>query len=371
MSQKHRPGAQAVETELRALEKIWQTRLPETFRKLHLGYDAPLLPPCEFLSPAEMVRGEGRAYGMLPALLPFGREMDEGGIFGFYALPGLSPEQWPVLCWDTFEMSLQPAASNFCAFLRNCVLTGRYAAEEQEEVEGELEQEYSALLVQMGMTDASARLPLPRSDAELYHALTQMDPQNAVSLCHMGCARRAQNDPERALDLYFRAAEAAPWFGDPFYLIADIYREREDSEHAAMSWWSVAQRLLPLCTSTLNWDLGMEHPEADIYEVAADGLASLQSAPEEMRADPLWNAVTREDPYDPHVREALAHLYMQQGRMPEAEREYINALSLCCEERDSQSERLYNSLIVLYENQGRSREAALAAADAQRKQEEP
>ena len=67
----------------------------------------------------------------------------------------------------------------------------------------------------------------PRNDTELHERLLLLDPQDAVSLCHLGCAKRARGDDERALDFFYRASEAAPLvLEDPAYLMADTHRER-------------------------------------------------------------------------------------------------------------------------------------------------
>jgi hypothetical protein len=112
--------------------------------------------------------------------------------------------------------------------------------------------------------------------------------------------------------------------------------------------------------------LGDEHPEADIYEVAADGLAQNEGLiSPDIADDPLWQAVAKDDPYDPEVRESLAHLMLIRGKFENAERELLNALSLCCDQSGSRPERLYDSLISLYDKQAQSRDAALARFDRQ------
>ena len=134
-------------------------------------------------------------------------------------------------------------------------------------------------------------------------------------------------------------ARPAPWFGDPTYLVADVYRERRDFARAVQEWWATVQCLLPLCTRTWEWDLGEDHPEADIYEVAADGLSQFEKeATAQMKADPLWNAVVQQDPYDPDVRERLGQALVKQGDLSGAEREILNALALCGSERGKQPE---------------------------------
>ena len=206
---------------------------------------------------------------------------------------------------------------------------------------------------------------LPRNDTELYERLARSDPQDASSLCHLGCVSRSRGDVERALDFYHRAVEAAPWFGDSSYLLADTYREARNSDRAIQGWWAVVQRLLPLCTRTWEWNLGDKHPEGDVYEVAADALAQYaEHAESETRAAALWRVVVHDDPYDPDVRESFGNGLLAAGDLGGAEREYLNALSLCCSERGRQPDRLYSALYGLYERQGRVRDAHLSMFDS-------
>lgn len=352
---------------LQDVEQFWGAALPPAFTHLYTQFATPFLAPCEFFALETMAEGQGREFGMLPSFLPFGRAVDEGGLYGFYRTPHNLDGAWPILYWDTDEMFLEPVSSDFEAFLRRCVLVGRYETEIQgtEAADGGSEDEGTRKIVRgMNLPPALLSGSLPRNDSELYERLAALDPQDAQSLCHLGCAWRSRGDDERALDFFHRASEAAPWFGDPTYLVADVYRERRNFARAVQEWWAVVQCLLPLCTRTWEWDLGEEHPEADIYEVAADGLSQFEvEAMPEMKADPLWSAVVQEDPYDPNVRERLGQALLKQGNLHDAEREILNALSLCGSERGKQPERLYDALINLYAQQGRSHDAALARHD--------
>ena len=352
---------------LRAVERFWQARPPAVFRKLYVRDPHPFLAPCEFFALEAIAQGAGRDFGLLPQYLPFGRAVGDGGTYGFYVTPETMLGAWPVLYWDEDEMYLRPVASDFAAFLRYCILMGRYETEDESSgdeadwQEGGEQREFARAF------DLHADLLLgtmPRNDAELHERLALLDPQDALSLCHIGCAKRARGDVERALDFFCRASEAAPWFGDPAYLMADVHRERGNYARATQSWWTVAQSLLPLCTRTWEWDLGADHPEADVYEVAADALAQFADAADPaLKAQALWRVVVHDDPYDPDVREALGDALLAQNDLPGAEREYLNALSLCCGERGRQPDRLYSALLTLYERSGRKREAALVCHD--------
>jgi tetratricopeptide (TPR) repeat protein len=367
MSQNERRNQDSLGNELRAVERFWQLRLPDTFSRLYRTQHHPFVAPCEFLPLDRIARGACRDFGMLPQYLPFGRAVGEGGLYGFYVTQATAQGEWPVLYWDEDEMYLRPVASSFDAFLAHCVLVGRYETEAQwADTDGEepQEREPNEVLTKLGLPDRAAHTTLPRNDTELYSHLVSFDPQDATSLSHLGCAHRSRNQDERALDFFHRASEAALWFGDPYYLVADVYRERGNYARAIEGWWSVVQCLLPLCTRTWEWDLGMDHPEADIYEVAADGLAQYgELGDAACRQHPLWHVATEDDPYDPDVREALGDGFRIENDVAAAEREYLNALALCCGERGKQPDRIYDALISLYERMGRTREAALARHD--------
>ena len=218
----------------RAVETFWQAPLPDAFRNLYAHFPNPFVAPCEFYSLEEIAKGAGREFGMLPQYLPFGQSVGEGGAYGFYVTPETDQGEWPVLYWDPDEMFLRPVASHFEAFLRGCVLTGRYETEEQwpdDERDAQEIAERRRLADWLRLPEDIVFGPLPRSDYELHERLAQSDPQDAYSLCWLGCARMTKRDEERALDFFHRASEAAPWFGDCAYLVADVYRER--GQHGA------------------------------------------------------------------------------------------------------------------------------------------
>jgi tetratricopeptide (TPR) repeat protein len=367
MSRSEDNGPANVREGLRAVERFWQAAPPDAFRNLYAHFPHPFLAPCEFFALTAIAEGAGRGFGQIPQYLPFGRAVGEGGTYGFYVTPETVLGRWPVVYWDDDEMYLRPVSYDFEAFLRGCVLVGRYETEDQAEADLSDWSEIAdrrEFARRVGLPVELLLDPIPRNNTELYERLASSDPQDAVSLCHLGCVWRARGNSERALDFFHRASEAAPWFGDPPYLVADVYRERGDRPRAIRSWWAVVQRLLPFCTRTWEWDLGAEHPEADIYEVAADGLAQFcDEAESDLRAQPLWRVVAHDDPYDPDVRESLADALLAQNDLAGAEREYLNALSLCFSERGKQPERLYSALLALYERAGRARDAALVRYD--------
>jgi len=365
MSRKKGASFHNVEEGLRAVEAFWHWTLPITFRDLYLNQLQTFFAPCEFFSVEELAAGVGRAFGQVPQFIPFGRVAGEESLYGFYLGPHSLEEAPPILYWDEGEMFLRPVASDFEAFLRRCVVTGRY--ETDDEWPGSSLPDWPRLDLFKSLLGIQTELfhdRLPGNDTELYKRLVSLDPQDCVSLCHLGCAARSNGEDERALDFLHRASEAAPWFGDPCYLLADAYRRRENYERAMNGYWAVVQHAVPFCTRTWEWDLGEEHPDADIYEIASDAITQFDdAATQDMKSSPLWRLITREDPYDPDVREQLAYRLLEGGKDAEAERELLTSLSLCGAERTKQPDRLYGRLLALYERKGRTRDAALAAFD--------
>ncbi len=354
---------------LRHLEAFWRVSLPESFCIFYTRLQSPMLGPCEFYPIRMIVQGAGRVFGMVPQFLPFGRAIGDGGIYGFYVTPEIALGNLPVAYLEEDDMYLRPVASSFKSFLAHCITVGRYEGEEDwtDDVDDWQEtEERDALMEALSLPETLVTLEPPRNNTELNERLLSFDPQDSASLCYLGCRQRGLNHIERALDLFHRGSEVAPWFGDIPYLIADIFREREQPERAIPYYWSVVQHALPLCTRTINWNLGEDHPEADIYEVAADVLTQWEKhAPAEIRKHPLWRVIAHEDPYDPDAREALGDAFYAQNDFGSAEREYLSALSLCHTERNHQPLRIYDALARLYERRGYTRDLQLVNFDKQ------
>lgn len=355
---------------LQDIEINWQIELPAAFQTLYSHLSHPFIAPCEFFSIEGILEGQGRAFGRLPQFLPFGSVTGEASLYGFYSLPDMLANSMPVLYLDEEEGFLRPVASSFDAFLRYCLVVGRYETSEfkvEDQAEREEDTEFLEYARMLNIDESLLKKTVPRNDTELYQHLINSDPQDVVSLSHLACSARSQGDYERALDFMHRANESAGWFGDTSYLLADIYRERGQYSRAVTGWWKTVHSVLPLSTRTWEWDLGEDHPEADIYEVAADALEQFQgAAPPEMMESPLWEVVVEEDPYDPAIREALGKKLLSKNDFAGAEREFLNALSLSALDSGKQSKRLYGKIIDIYEQTGRTRDAALAREDMKR-----
>lgn len=355
-----------INSALHSLEQHWQLTLPEAFGRLYRAFEYPYVSPCEFLSLEEMRSNSERWRGMLPQFLPFGHDGAEN-YYGFY-LPALAADHdYPVLAWDHEYDHYYPVASGFEAFVRWCVIYGRYEAQDDyaEDDEGsDEESERRDLADLLGLPASMTMEPLPRNDRELHERLLGSDSQSAFALAQLGSACLGQADHERARNYFTRASEAAPWFADPYYLLAESYLGEDRADNAIERWWLVVQHPIALSTRTSRYDLGHEHPDSEIYEAAADRLTRQGSRVQaEIRGSPLWSILQSDDPFSPGPRLALAQTLHIAGDRNGAERELLNALTLATEPCDTAA--AYDRLIAFYQDSGRSRDAALCVRDAQ------
>jgi len=352
--------------ELRALEDHWQVKLPDKFARLYGAFEYPFISPCEFLPLETIVSDEQRWRGMLPQFLPFGEDGEEN-YFGFYVTATALGSSYPVLAWDHEYDHYYPVASSFESFLQWCVIYGRYVAQDTfeddtpEYAEEESQRREFARLV--GLPPEIVTDSLPRNDRELQERILKVDGQNAWALSQLGSQFFGQGHIERARDCFVRASEAAPWFADPYYLLAESYRLTGNGDRACRLWWQVFESPIALSTRTTNYDLGDDHPELEIYEAAGSRCIECESELEAQRSkSPLWEMLLQGDPFSPAPRFALADVLRSSGDAIGVERELLNALTLATEERDITT--AYAQLISLYERTGRVRDAALCKRDS-------
>lgn len=352
--------------EVRALESHWRVKLPDTFARLYSGFEYPFISPCEFLSLESMVRDEDRWRGMLPQFLPFGEDGEEN-YFGFYVPATALGSDYAVLAWDHEYDHYYPVASSFETFLQWCVIYGRYLAQDTfedgtpEYREEEAQRREFAKLV--GLPSEMVTDPLPRNDHELHERILRADGQNAWALSKLGSQFFGQGQIERSRDCFVRASEAAPWFADPYYLLAESYRLSGSDGRACRLWWQVFESPIALSTRTSNYDLGNDHPEAEIYEAAAYRCMECSTELEaEKTGGPLWEMLLKGDPFSPAPRFALADILKAAGDSAGMERELLNALTLATEDRDISL--AYEQLIAFYERTGRIRDMALCKCDS-------
>ena len=352
--------------ELHALEDHWHIKLPETFSRLYSAFEYPFISPCEFLSLNALIGDDDRWRGMLPQFLPFGEDGDEN-YFGFYAPAAALGNDYAVLAWDHEYDHYYPVASSFEAFLKWCVIYGRYLAQDtfdentpEYEAEESQRKEFANLV---GLPPDLVTDALPRNDRELHERLLKADGQNAWALSKLGSQFFGQGQIERARDCFVRASEAAPWFADPYYLLAESYRVSGSELRACRLWWQVFESPIALSTRTTNYDLGNDHPEAEIYEAAACRCIECRSEVDaDLARGPLWDMLLKRDPFSPGPRFALADTLMQAGDSAGMERELVNALTLATEDRDISL--AYEQLIEFYTRTGHVRDAALCRRDA-------
>ena len=196
----------------------------------------------------------------------------------------------------------------------------------------------------------------------MFERLAAWDPQSTQALAQLGSIWASRKDTGRARDFFTRASESAPWFADPYYLLAETYSEESKTAEAIARWWQVVQRPLALSTRTSAYDLGSHHPDVEVYEAAANHLSkNADAVPKEIRATPLARLVLEGDPFEPAERLKLAEELAGAGDAEGEEREALNALALSTDER--LTETAYDRLVALYESAGRSREAAFCTRD--------
>jgi tetratricopeptide (TPR) repeat protein len=351
---------------LRALETHWQIKLPDTFSRLYSAFEYPFISPCEFLPLDSLLNDSERWRGMLPQFLPIGEDGEEN-YFGFYVPANAVGTDFPVLAWDHEYDHYYPVASSFEAFLPWCIIYGRYLAQdsfdEDEEDFAEEDAQRREFAELVGLPSHLVTDPIPRNDRELNERIVRADGQNAWTLAQLGGQFFGQGQIERARDYFVRASEAAPWFSDPYYLLAETYRTTGDHGRACRLWWHVFESPISFSTRTSNYDLGDEHPETEIYEAAASRCMECRSELEEGSAgSPLWRMLQQGDPFSPGPRFALADALKAAGDGAGRERELLNALTLATDDRDIS--RAYEELIALYERTGRMRDAALCRRDS-------
>jgi hypothetical protein len=353
---------------LRALEKHWQLALPPAFERLYHAFEYPFLNPCEFLSLGELLEDAERWRGMLPQFLPFGHDGEEN-FFGFYIPPITAGSDYPVLFWEHEYDHYAPVASGFEAFLRWCVIFGRYEAQDefdQDDPErAEEEQQRREFARVVGLPPELTTDALPRNERELYGRLLASDSQNASALAQKGTHYLAHEDLERARDFFTRSSEATPWFADPYYLLAQTYLLEQKPEQAVRRLWQVFQCPIALSTRTGNYDLGTRHEDAEIYEASADQFARHSGeAGGERQQNALGCLLLSGELFDPQSRLALANELAASGDSWGEEREMLNALTLATEGRDIAA--AYDRLIAFYMRAKRPRDAVLCHRDRDR-----
>jgi hypothetical protein len=347
---------------MQRLSQHWQILLPETFHRLYNAFEYPFISPCEFLSLDQMISDEERWRGMLPQFLPFGHNGEED-YFGFYVGSDVSAGDYPVLAWNHEYDNYYPVASGFGAFLRVMAVYGRYLAEDAfEEQQPEEETSRRKFAEVVGIPPRFLTDPLPRNEQELYEKLLKADPQSPWALCELGSRFLAAGDLQRSRDCLVRASETAPWFSDPYYLLAESYHAEGGLPRACELYWHVFQSPIALSTRTSNYVLSEDHAEAEIYEAATERCAACKDhLDESLRDSALWEFLQKGDPFSSGPRLELAKSLAAKGDHAASERELLNALTLATDEVEM--DEAYSRLVAFYEAAGRDRDAALCRRD--------
>lgn len=349
--------------DLARLAAHWMCDLPVAFSRLYIAFDYPFIQPCGFMPLEDLLTDRERWRGMLPQFLPFGSD-DEENVFGFLAPSFASSGEMPVLYWDHEYDNYRPVASSFEAFVRWCLISGRYEMYDEhgddEPLFQEAEEARRELCHVVGIADTLSDVPAPRNTTEMYEQMCAADPQASEALSHLGCRRLAQGDTERARDFFARASEAAPWFADPYYLIGEAYAQSGCPGGAVQRFRRVLDCPIALSTRTGLYDLGPGRRDSEISEEAARACISYGEA---LDTDPLLRFLKqRPDAFEPRARLELGRELDEAGDQAGAEREYLNAVTLATDARDL--DRAYLALTGLYERTGRKRDAELCRRDA-------
>lgn len=347
---------------LTRLADHWMCELPGAFTRLYEAFEYPHVGVCGFSPLDRLLSDSDRWRGMLPQFLPFGWDEEENA-FGFLAHPTVGVHEMPVLCWDHEYDFYRPVASSFEAFLRWCLIRMRHETDDNlgdnPFLSAELYLDEFCTIV--GMDAGFARMPTPRNTTEMHEQVCALDPQAADALNHLGCRHLGMGSVERARDFFVRASEAAPWFADPYFLLADTYAQAGRPGEAVQRFRRVLDCPIALSTRTGLYDLGPGRGDSEISEVAARACASYGGPYED---DPVVRFLrTRSDAFEPEARMELAAQFWDSGDERGAEREYLNALTLA-------TERLalgcaYRALIKMYESTGRHRDAERCRLDAE------
>jgi tetratricopeptide (TPR) repeat protein len=335
-------------------------------QRLYLSTHIDFLGPCVFHSVEEMLAAPQRWRGMLPQFLPFGEDGEEN-LYGLYAIPGRDRSDYPVLWWNHEYDHYLPVAAGFEAFLWGCAVIGRYYAQDSDpfgDPEGSHHSEgrIAEAVRQLSLPAELMRGDPPRNERELSERLVREDPQNALALAELGSMELTRGEFQRARDFLVRASEAAPWFSDPYFLLAETYRIEGNEPRACELWWRVFESPVAFCSRTGAYGLSAEEDDAEIYQIAAErALECRTHLDTDLRSSPLWRLLMADDPFLPSARLDLGRRYSRVGDPVAAEREYLNALTLATE--DEEMDEAYEALIFFYEGAGRERDAALCRYD--------
>lgn len=352
--------------DLGPLERLWQARVPPLLRALFADRSAASLLGLHLLDPGALAEGAERLHGLPPRFLPFGEDRETARCVGLWADSG-PPEMWSIAAADLTVRCLLPAATSLPLFVRLQTASARSSALDAHESLDTLDRDLRAVARLLDLPPHLIDQPPARTEAEIDGLRIALDPGDVLAKCATGCRLRWQGNIEAAIADFASAHTAAPQFGDALYLAADLRRAQDRYDLAVPLWWETVRSAVCWCSVSTLWDLGDEHPEADIYELAADALSQFGGKEaDRLRDDPLWRVAVEGDAYDPFERMTLADTLLHANDELNAERELLNAIYLAAGGDDPARTRAYERLIALYRSQGRQREAALARFDAAR-----
>ncbi|MCC6729301.1 MAG: SMI1/KNR4 family protein [Chthonomonadales bacterium] len=331
-------------TTIERLAAHWRVALPAPFSNLYAARREPVAGSCELAPIEALLEDELRWRGIYPRLLPFGSD-GEGAVFALLAADGL-----PVMRWTEDADHCVPVASSFAAFLGWCRLTAAY--ERQDAAPDAAEPSDDA---------APVGGPLPRTERELNEALVRADPLAPHALAVLACDVLRRGDAGGAASLTARAASAAPWFGDAWFLRGHVGATTGHAAEAAASWLLALRCPIALTSSTGAYGLDADGDDVQIPEAVVDGLRAMSGALP--TGDPLVALALGEHPFSVGTRLALALALEAAGDIGGAERETHNALALATD--DSALDHAYDALIDLLRRTGRPHDAERCRRDAE------
>ncbi len=345
----------AISIELRReLENAWEIKVPDLFWNFLTREPSQSLPDIDIFTVEEMIMESERTVRLPPNLRLFGKYSSGDSYICFHTVNGQNANKYEVVCWNIEERCLIPCASNFVNFLCKHLYSTRYNLDEEGEHDIDVKY-WSGLFNSLEVEAAWVFDEIPMNEKMMYETMSQHDRGDCLSQCHLGCILRSRGQVDEATHHFNEASKYTPWFGDAYYLLADVFRVEDSIEKAFHEWWKILNLPVVYSTRSDSWDLGADYPDADIYELTVDLMLGVQkSIPSTITDTPLWNAFLLEDPYDPVMREKLAETYSELGMHSAAESELWNAYFLYADDEYDELVRINSKLITLLDIQRRT-----------------
>lgn len=336
------------------LEHAWDVKVPDIFWDFASRYPSQLLPDTHFFQVQEMILQNEITVRVPPNLRPFGMRISNESLICFHTGSHHKSNHWEVVYWNLDERCLSPYASNFENYLCKHLYSTRYSLDEEGLPDIDLKF-WTGLFNSLGIEANWIFDEIPINEKMMYETLSLHDSGDSLSLCQLGCILRSRGKEAEASHLFSEASKHTPWFGDAYYLMAEVMRTEGRMAQAVHEWWKILQLPVVFSTRSDSWDLGADYPDAEIYELTVDLIIGEQKhVPTPITDTPLWNALLLEDPYDPVMRENLAENYRHQSLDLALETELWDAYFLYADDDIEELLRINRKLSTLLEQQHRT-----------------